>query len=421
MSFHSYFVFICVVNATYAVKSVDLDSWTAEQVENMIKWGNEKTNKFWEARLPESSIPNENTVGIDQWIRSKYEWKQYANRGPIPDPADLGPIDDAMLADLRGPLGRPRIHMDRSPESTGSLGIIAPPPSTLTRPFAHKPAGSHLTTSAQNRSLFSIDPQPRPKQQQPLSDHTAHHDFFGLTDPTPTFALGPPQKQTLMPNKRASAPPLPTSSAAQDLFSLNISPTTSAPSSQAANSHQADPNSNTQPKTNNADWKNSIMSLYGNQSTVGNRSSIGTNIGQQQQQQQQRPQSGQFNLAQGMDSFGNNLQHSHQQDKNKFGTQQHQQPYPQPHQPQQQQSIRGNNSINGFGNIQQGTPSFGSGYNNGFGGQTQHNFKSTSSSNQVNFFDAISSVVKPSVSDRTSISSAQNNKTSSAFGDLSWN
>ena len=43
----------------FAVKSIDLDSWTAEQVENMIKWGNEKTNKYWEARLPAGSIPNE--------------------------------------------------------------------------------------------------------------------------------------------------------------------------------------------------------------------------------------------------------------------------------------------------------------------------------------------------------------------------
>ncbi|ORZ26592.1 hypothetical protein BCR41DRAFT_300799 [Lobosporangium transversale] len=41
------------------VKSVDLDSWTAEQVENMIKWGNGKVNKYWEARLPEANIPNE--------------------------------------------------------------------------------------------------------------------------------------------------------------------------------------------------------------------------------------------------------------------------------------------------------------------------------------------------------------------------
>ena len=41
------------------MKSVDLDTWTVEQVESMIKWGNEKANMYWEARLPESSIPNE--------------------------------------------------------------------------------------------------------------------------------------------------------------------------------------------------------------------------------------------------------------------------------------------------------------------------------------------------------------------------
>ena len=44
------------------VKSVDLDSWTVEQVENMIKWGNEKVNMYWEARLPERNIPNESYV-----------------------------------------------------------------------------------------------------------------------------------------------------------------------------------------------------------------------------------------------------------------------------------------------------------------------------------------------------------------------
>lgn len=29
----------------FAVKSVDLDSWTDEQIQNMIRWGNIKANK----------------------------------------------------------------------------------------------------------------------------------------------------------------------------------------------------------------------------------------------------------------------------------------------------------------------------------------------------------------------------------------
>ncbi|CAG8513891.1 11927_t:CDS:2 [Ambispora gerdemannii] len=54
------------------VKSVDLDTWTPEQVENMVRWGNVKAN-----------------ANIDQWIRSKYEMKRWAMKGPIPDPNTL--------------------------------------------------------------------------------------------------------------------------------------------------------------------------------------------------------------------------------------------------------------------------------------------------------------------------------------------
>lgn len=40
------------------------------------------------------------TSGIDPWIRSKYEHKQFAQKGGLPDPSELGPIDEAMLMDL---------------------------------------------------------------------------------------------------------------------------------------------------------------------------------------------------------------------------------------------------------------------------------------------------------------------------------
>ncbi|CAG8589267.1 159_t:CDS:2 [Paraglomus occultum] len=66
------------------VKSIDLDSWTPEQVENVRRWGNAKANVYWEANLPSNAkIPESN---IDYWIRSKYEAKKWAQKGPIPDP-----------------------------------------------------------------------------------------------------------------------------------------------------------------------------------------------------------------------------------------------------------------------------------------------------------------------------------------------
>ncbi|KAI8912473.1 hypothetical protein EDD86DRAFT_178838, partial [Gorgonomyces haynaldii] len=69
------------------VKSADLDTWTPEQIENMVRWGNEKANLYWEHAWAKDLEPPEHT--IEQWIRAKYERKQYAMNGPIPDPDTL--------------------------------------------------------------------------------------------------------------------------------------------------------------------------------------------------------------------------------------------------------------------------------------------------------------------------------------------
>jgi len=69
------------------VKSVDLDTWLPDQVDNMVKWGNARAAKYWEANLKDRK-PSESN--IDGWIRAKYEHKRWAMKGPIPDPSALG-------------------------------------------------------------------------------------------------------------------------------------------------------------------------------------------------------------------------------------------------------------------------------------------------------------------------------------------
>ena len=53
----------------------------------MVKWGNGKANQYWEHDLPPNMEPPEGR--IEQWIRAKYERKQFAAKGPIPDPDAL--------------------------------------------------------------------------------------------------------------------------------------------------------------------------------------------------------------------------------------------------------------------------------------------------------------------------------------------
>lgn len=69
------------------VKSVDLDAWTDEQVESMVKWGNEKCNMYWEAKLPSGYIPDSSK--IENFIRTKYDMKKWIALPRVPDPMSL--------------------------------------------------------------------------------------------------------------------------------------------------------------------------------------------------------------------------------------------------------------------------------------------------------------------------------------------
>ncbi|KAF8937986.1 hypothetical protein BGZ58_001793 [Dissophora ornata] len=396
------------VDCRKKVKSVDLDSWTAVQVENMIKWGNEKANLYWESRLPESSIPNENTSGIDPWIRSKYEWKQFTTKGPVPDPSELGPVDEAMLMELHGRSdgnSRSRGHGERSSEP-GSFGIIAPPPSNPTRSsFLKRPTSA---SAVQGADLFSIS------QQRSASAVTpAQEDFFGLNEPASPAspALQTQAKRASIQSPQAQQPTQ--NSATQDLFSLVApAPSGGQPAPGAAAGTPTTAQGQGQAKAGNADWKNSIMSLYGNSpSGAGNRNSGSFNMGMQQQQ------GAQFGQLQGMSAFG-------------FGQQQQQQQQQQQPQ-QQQQSLWGNDD--GFGSMQQASSSpsssfdaFSMGSNAGFGTQTNNGFnRPASANNNTNrnsvpqggdLFNIIAGTTQSPVT-----SPPPQNKNNSAFGDLTWN
>lgn len=80
------------------VKSVDLDSWTDEQMNSILSWGNARANKYWESKLAVGHVPSE--AKIENFIRTKYELKRWVMDGPIPDPAtlDVDGDDDVPLS-----------------------------------------------------------------------------------------------------------------------------------------------------------------------------------------------------------------------------------------------------------------------------------------------------------------------------------
>ncbi|KAI5290465.1 hypothetical protein KEM52_000438 [Ascosphaera acerosa] len=86
------------------VKSVDLDSWTDEQVRSMVRWGNVRANRYWEAKLAPGHVPSE--AKIENFIRTKYEARRWVMPGPMPDPATLDdPEEGKPDEDVVSPLG----------------------------------------------------------------------------------------------------------------------------------------------------------------------------------------------------------------------------------------------------------------------------------------------------------------------------
>ncbi|KAL7186367.1 hypothetical protein ACSBR2_028166 [Camellia fascicularis] len=62
------------------VRSATLDTWLPEQVAFIQSMGNEKANCYWEAELP----PNYDRVGIENFIRAKYEEKRWVAKDSKP-------------------------------------------------------------------------------------------------------------------------------------------------------------------------------------------------------------------------------------------------------------------------------------------------------------------------------------------------
>ncbi|CAG8498500.1 8612_t:CDS:2 [Ambispora leptoticha] len=204
------------------VKSVDLDTWTPEQVENMVRWGNAKANAYWEANL--NSTPPESN--IDQWIRSKYEMKRWAMKGPIPDPSSLSEgysiqsdnnpskkeksnaknkidilvssddpnpkssitnADDNSISQLKGAelfsLGKPSSAPSSPTQEKASLPL---PRSTTPNPVP-SPAPSHDMIKSSILSLYN-NPTPRPVANNNNNTIFGHHSF---NSSSPTLSYSP--------------------------------------------------------------------------------------------------------------------------------------------------------------------------------------------------------------------------------------
>ena len=225
---------------------MDLDAWTDEQLQSVLKWGNSRANKYWEAKLAPGHVPSESK--IENFIRTKYESKRWVMEGPIPDPSTLDAEgdDDVPLSLVKekhaierstsqrasagqgGPsqirrVQQPDLFGDDAPpppRANSAAPVVARPPpkaeaapSRQTKPadsllgldffgteapFPNRPSSAAPTPGTQSRpdlkqsilSLYASAPRPQVQQQQP--SHVSNGSFGGMQSPQ----RSPPAQQS---------------------------------------------------------------------------------------------------------------------------------------------------------------------------------------------------------------------------------
>ncbi|KAF8858043.1 ArfGap-domain-containing protein [Acephala macrosclerotiorum] len=166
------------------VKSVDLDAWTDEQLQSVLKWGNSRANKYWEAKLAPGHVPSE--AKIENFIRTKYESKRWVMEGPMPDPStlDADGDDDVPLSLVKEKQAIERSTSQRSsPAAQGPSQIRRAPQQDLFGDDTPPPPRASTAAPIATRPPPKAEPAP-PKQTKP-ADSLLGLDFFGTEAPPP--------------------------------------------------------------------------------------------------------------------------------------------------------------------------------------------------------------------------------------------
>ncbi|KAM1004969.1 hypothetical protein ACFX13_005137 [Malus domestica] len=123
------------------VRSANLDTWLPEQVAFIQSMGNDKANRYWEAELP----PKYDRVGIENFIRAKYEHKKWVPRdGKVKSPPRVSKEKPSVYR-ARNATGSQHVHVKKMEQ------------------FSEEQKGA-CTLSTRNRTTQQISRDPKPQE-----------------------------------------------------------------------------------------------------------------------------------------------------------------------------------------------------------------------------------------------------------------
>lgn len=187
------------------VKSVNLDSWSAEQVAMMMEMGNSRARAVYEANVPDGfRRPQTDSRSLENFIRAKYEQKKYIAREWIPPkpsiPKELQLEDKVDKRKARAKTSGVQLSSIPKPAShtTNNASTpedISPPP---------KPAENKSQSSKNSEDLLGLEMSPSKQANTQSSDLLGDlNDFMGVNsqpDLCTSSTSQPHQNGTTEPN-----------------------------------------------------------------------------------------------------------------------------------------------------------------------------------------------------------------------------
>ncbi|KAK0179252.1 hypothetical protein PV327_008058 [Microctonus hyperodae] len=243
------------------VKSVNLDTWTPEQVVSLQQMGNSRARAVYEANLPDTFRRPQTDCSLESFIRAKYEHKKYIAREWVPPP--LPKVNwDKELDDEADKLRKRKKEGIKSNTNQSTLPLVKKPEVVpqLPKPrssVSPKPIKVNNNITSTTLDLLGLD---GPTVTQTGTNGTSTNDdiFSSFLSATPVSLMS---VSTAIVNETTDNPnPVVASKADEDSFFNQPTPT---------------------PQEKSKMTKDSILALYGTPSTHNHHH-------QQQQQQQQQ-------------------------------------------------------------------------------------------------------------------------------------
>lgn len=168
------------------VKSVNLDSWTPEQVVSLQNMGNSRARAVYEAQLPDGFRRPQTDSALESFIRAKYEHKKYVAREWVPPAPVKANWDKEVDEEMERQKRKKKSSTTTSATSSGSLtlsnekkssiSVKSPIPAPLPKP--------HGTSSSPKSSRSVVSVAAAATAPQPATNNSASLDLLGLCSPT---------------------------------------------------------------------------------------------------------------------------------------------------------------------------------------------------------------------------------------------